>query len=84
MPSFPALRMIDIDRRNVLSSSFCKSGVDCAFPFASLAARRCKSGGNSFIVVEWNENSWCSFTSNVKSSGVAAHQRSTIRGSGTE
>jgi hypothetical protein len=52
--------------------------------FASISVRLCKSGGKSFADVEWNENNWCNFTSNVKSFGVAAHQRSTILGSGTE
>jgi hypothetical protein len=78
------LRKIDIERRKILSSASCKSGVDFTFPLAFISARLCKSGGKSFAGVEWNENNWCNFTSNVKSFGVAAHQRSTILGSGTE
>src|SRR5438874_419424 len=79
-----AVAVIVIDLSKNLSTASCNSGVDFTIPFAFVPANFCKSGGKSFAGVEWNENSWCNFTSNVKSSGVAAHQRSTILGSGTE
>jgi len=52
-PIFLALRKIAVARRKTFSSASWRSRVGLTFPFESVSARLCKSGGNTLPV--WSE-----------------------------